>query len=206
MAARLVPYGVSREQSPKPNGFQAKLLSHEGLAAGSLVTFVEQQVKRLQHAIETASQLFASRNLEWDGQFAYPLLGPNQSLGDSGFSCQKCLRNFRGTETAKGLQRESRLGFLRDQRMAAGEHQPETAVFQFVVEGGRICSVGVVHPLLDERDDLRFFFPKGLLPADGIQGKILGGLGEPGGWIFRNSVIRPRLQGAGQGLLDYILG
>ena len=88
--------------------------------------------------------------------------------------------------------------------MAAGEHEAQPAVLQFIVEVRRCFGFG--RPVLDRSDDLRFLVAKKFFPPDQIESEILGCLREPCGWICRNAVKRPGLESLGQGFLNDVFG
>jgi hypothetical protein len=60
------------------------------------------------------------------------LPGAGETLGDSRFSGQKCLRDFRRAEAAQHLEREGDLRFHRDRGMTAYEQHPQAVVGEFV--------------------------------------------------------------------------
>src|SRR6185436_16626528 len=172
----------------------AKVFANEAVASGRFVPFVEEQVERLQDSIQARREFFAGRNFKRDAEFADFLLGASEAFGDSGFGREECLGNFERTETAKSFERERGLGFLRDERMTAGEHEAQAVIFDFALHQRGGIGVGIVGPLLDERDDLRLLFVKKLFAANEVEREVLGGLSEPGGGIFWNAVIGPGFQ------------
>src|SRR5204863_3302512 len=109
-------------------------------------------------------------------------------------------------ETAKSFKCERGLGFLRDERMTAGEHEAKAVIFDFALHQRGGIGAGIVGPLLDERDDLRLLFVKKLFAANEIKREVLGGLSEPGGGLFWNAVIGPGFQGADHRFLDDVFG
>ena len=86
-------------------------------------------------------------------------------------------------ETAKRLQSQSGLCFAREERVTAGEHQPQASVFDLALKGGRIARLRIVRRLLHECDDLRFLLVKDFLAADDIEREVLRRLRKPGGGI-----------------------
>src|SRR5262252_2690665 len=110
------------EQCGQADRFVTEVCSHQTFAAGRLVTLVEEQVKSLQHTVQTAGKLLAGRNLEGNTQLANFLPCSRQSLSNGRFCRKECLRYFGGAETAERLERQSCLCFLRKKRMATGKH------------------------------------------------------------------------------------
>ena len=86
--------GMLRQQGRQADGFQTKFLPHEAIAARCFVAFVEEQVERLQDALQTDGQLVAGWNLERNVQLADALLCARQAFGDRGFAGQECARDF----------------------------------------------------------------------------------------------------------------
>src|SRR5438067_456441 len=83
VSARLISGRMFRQQRPQTNRFMTKFFSDQMIAAGSLVTFVEKQVERLQDTIQTSRRFFASWYLKWDVLIADLLFGSRQSFSNS---------------------------------------------------------------------------------------------------------------------------
>ena len=194
-----------REQAVKADRLVADFLAHQFLAAGGLVAFVEQQVERLQHAVQPARQFLAGGNLEGNLRLADFLFGAGQALGDGGIGGQKGAADFRDAETAKGLQRERDLRFRGNQRMAADEHHAQAVVGDFLVGEQRLRPArgfGAIH----QADDFGFLVAENFLAADDVEREVAGGAHDPGGGILRHAVERPGLQRAGERFLDHVFG
>src|SRR5207245_2795070 len=86
--------------------------AHEVFAGGGFVTFVEEQVERLQNAIEPPRQLVADRNLEWNLRFLDFLFRARQSLGNRHFGRQECMTDFRHAEAEECFQRQRFLHYI----------------------------------------------------------------------------------------------
>ena len=110
------------EQCGQADRLVTEICSHQALAAGRLVALVEEQVKSMQHSVQTGGKLLAGRYLKGYTQLADFLPRSRQSLGNGRFCRKKCLRYFGGAETAERLKRQSRLCFLRNKGMATGKH------------------------------------------------------------------------------------
>src|SRR6266536_3875475 len=111
-----------RQQFSETDRLVAEFSSNEVFAAGRLITFVEQQVERLQNAVESLRQLVTCWNLKWDLRFLDFLLCTRQSLCNCCFGRQECMTDFQDAETAECLQRERHLRFRWNDRVAAHEH------------------------------------------------------------------------------------
>src|SRR5207249_9430373 len=98
--------------------------SHTVLSASRLITSVEQQVERLQNAVESLRQLVTCCNLKWDLRFLDFLLCTRQSLCNCCFGRQECMTDFQDAETAECLQCERHLRLRRIDWMTAHEHHP----------------------------------------------------------------------------------
>src|SRR5258707_3326278 len=106
MRLRVVAGTVLRQQFGETDRLVAEFSSNEVFAAGRFVTFVEQQVERLQNPVESPRQLITCWNLKWDLRFLDFLLCTRQSLCNRGFGRQECMTDFQHTEAAERLQRE----------------------------------------------------------------------------------------------------
>ena len=122
------------------------------------------------------------------------MAGPHEPLGNRRFCREERLRDFGRSKTAKCFERERDLVFVRYQRVTACENQPQPIVLEFGFELSGIVSAGFGRPLLERRDDRRLFIVEELFAPDQIQREVLRGLREPRRGIFRNAVIRPRLE------------
>src|SRR6476469_1897156 len=149
-----------RQQETQANGFAAKILLDQAIAARGFVTFVEKQVERLQHVAEPDRQLVANRNFKWNVRLADSLVRARQSFRDRRFAGEESARNFSDAEAAEHLERKRRLRFGRQQRMTTSKHQSQTAVPDFVLKHRRFTHDGLRWPLLHDRDDLRFLVVK----------------------------------------------
>ena len=63
-----------RQQGTQANGFVAKILLNQAIAARRFVTFVEKEVECLQYVAEPNGQLVASRDFKWNVRLANPLV------------------------------------------------------------------------------------------------------------------------------------
>src|ERR1043165_5997698 len=86
--------------------FFANVFTHELIAARCFVTFVEEQIQRLQDAVESPSQLRTGGNLKRNFRVANLLFGARQTFGNGSFSREKGAADFRHAETAKRVQRQ----------------------------------------------------------------------------------------------------
>ena len=66
MGLCLISGAMLREQFGQLDRLLTQLFTNQLVATGCLVTFIKQQVERVQYAIETPRQLIASWNLKWD--------------------------------------------------------------------------------------------------------------------------------------------
>src|SRR6476660_2006851 len=96
-----------RQQGTQANGFAAKILLDQAIAARGFVTFVEKQDR----------QLVANRNFKWNVRLADSLVRARQSFRDRRFAGEESARNFSDAEAAEHLERKRRLRFGRQQRM-----------------------------------------------------------------------------------------
>ena len=143
VSARLIGRRMLGKQGCQANRFVAEFLLHQAIAAGRLVPFVKEQIESLQDTVQSARQLFAGRDLERNAQLADFLPGSREALRNGGFGGEECLRDLRDAKSAKSFKGEGRLCLLRNERMATGKHQSQTAIFNFSVEKWRITSGGV---------------------------------------------------------------
>jgi hypothetical protein len=65
------------------------------LAARGFVPFVEEQIERLQHGVQTAGQLASRRDFKGNARVTDSLLGARQPLGGRCFRGQKRAGNLR---------------------------------------------------------------------------------------------------------------
>src|SRR5437868_9519453 len=124
MCLGFVSSGMLRQQFGETDRLVAEFSSNEVFAAGRFVTFIEQQVERLQNAVEPPRQLVTNWDLKRDLRFLDFLLCTRQSLCNRGFGRQECMTDFRHAETAECLQRERHLRLRRNDWMTAHEHNP----------------------------------------------------------------------------------
>src|SRR5215470_10227681 len=101
MCLGMIPGGMLRQQFSETDRLVAKFFTHEVFAAGGFVTFVEQQVERLQNAIEASHQLIPCWNLKWNLRLLDPLFCARQSLGYRRFSRQESAADFGDAETGQ---------------------------------------------------------------------------------------------------------
>src|SRR6266478_7149873 len=116
------------EQRCQSDRLSTKLLPDQMIAARCLVTFVEKQVDRLQHTIETRRQRIARWYFEWNMFVADLLFRSGQTLRDGRFAREKSFADFRGAECAQSFQGQRRLIFCGQRRMATRKHQSQATV------------------------------------------------------------------------------
>src|SRR5438034_172577 len=80
MRLRLVARQMLCQQFRETDRLSAQFFTHEVVAARRFITFVEQQVERLQDAVETARQLLTGRNLIWHPRLLDFLFRSRQAL------------------------------------------------------------------------------------------------------------------------------
>lgn len=181
-----------REQSGEANGFIAKFLPHQFVPARRFVTFIEKQIQRLQYRIYATGEFADGRNFEGDFCFADFLPSAHEAFLDGRFATEKGARNFGAAESAKGLQRERDLCFFWNQRVTAHKDHSQALVFDFLVERGELARRGFT---FNAGGNGGFLAAKSFFATQNVQRQIFCGLRDPGRRIFRNAVIRPRLQG-----------
>ncbi len=129
------------------------------------------------------------------------LLGPRDALLDRGMAAHEGARDFVHAEAAQDVQDQRDLRFLRQPRMAAGEHHAQQVVLDRV-RGEQ---------LLDHRHERPFAFEQppelgceGLrraLAPQHVERPVLGGGHQPRRRIFRHALELPDLCGAAEGVL-----
>jgi len=204
MRPGLVARRMFRQQVRQANGFLAKLLAHQLFTAGRLVAFIEQEVERVQHAVETGLELAARRNLEGDVRVPDLLFGARQALGDGGFGGEKRRRDFSRAEAAKKLQGERDLSLGGHQRMTAHEHHAQPVVGNLMPGKGRRIRrrIGL---RLDQARHFCLLVAEYFFAPDDIQREIARSPHDPRGGILRHAVERPRLQRPRQRFLHDVL-
>src|ERR1043166_8677671 len=121
-----------RQQTRQPDRFLTDFLPNQLFPARGFVTFIEKQIKGLQHTVQTLPQFFADRYLERHPCLTDFLLRPCQSFGNRCVSRQESPADSPYAEAAKCLQGERDLRLRWNDRMAADEHQPQAIVSDFL--------------------------------------------------------------------------
>ena len=192
-----------RQRPGQADGLAADVLPDQAVAAGGLVAFVEQQVKRVQHAVEPPCQLLALGDLKRNLLIANLLLRACQPLGDRRLGGEEGAADFRHAEAAQGLQGQRDLRLVRNARMAAHKHQPQAVVGDLLVTKNRLVRAG--HGPLHHADNIILLVVKHLLAPHHVERQVARRAHDPGGRILRHAAERPRLQGPGERLLHHVL-
>src|SRR6266850_5445684 len=100
----LISGAMLREQFGQLDRLLTELFPNQLVATGCLVTFIKQQVERVQYAIETPGQLIANWNLKWNTRLLDFLFCACQSFGNRRFSCQESPTDLDDAETAERFQ------------------------------------------------------------------------------------------------------
>src|ERR1043166_8862533 len=128
MGLRSVARRMLGQQTRQSYRLLAQILANQILADRCLVTFVEEQIERLQDSLQPARQFRSGWDFVRDICIPNPLLRSRQSLCDCGFARQKCMRNFRDAKTAKRLQGQRRLRFQWNLWVTAHEQHPQPVI------------------------------------------------------------------------------
>ena len=83
----LISSAMLRQKFGEPDRLLTEFVPNQLVATGCFVTLVEQQVERLQNAVEPPRQLIAGRNLKWNVRLLDLLLCARQSLRNRRLSC-----------------------------------------------------------------------------------------------------------------------
>jgi hypothetical protein len=154
------------------------------------------------NGVEPIDQLRGVRWLERDvmcGKLARRSLEP---LFDGFVADQERAGNFGHSETAQGLEREGKLVFARQKRMAARKNHPELAIFNRGVQK-QIVDAGVRRwadggPCLGGSG-------ASIMAPQGGQDLVVGDAMNPGRGIGRNPAHAPRLERFQERGLDHFL-
>src|ERR1700736_2912497 len=103
----------------------AKLFPDQAKSARSFVSFVEEQVERLQDSIQSLGQFFSEWNCERDSRLSDFLLCAGEFLGYCRFTGQKSLAYLRCAEPAENFKSERDLGLARNDRVTTHKHHSQ---------------------------------------------------------------------------------
>src|ERR1700730_7389710 len=122
----------------------AKLFPDQAKSARSFVSFVEEQVERLQDSVQPLGQFFSEWNRERNSRLADFLLCAGEFLGYGRLTGQKSLAYLGCAEPAEYFKSERDLGLARNNRVTTHEHHSQTVILDFVCEGGSSIGDGIV--------------------------------------------------------------
>src|SRR5262249_35023449 len=115
-------------------GLFTEILTNGGVAFRRTITFVEEEVERLVHAIEPLTEFITSRRGECNAMLHQAASGALDSFLDGLFSGEEGVGDFAVAETAQCFQGQSQLILARKMRMAAREHHSQLAVVDLRIE------------------------------------------------------------------------
>lgn len=172
-------------------------------AGCGFVTFVEEKIQDLEDIVKAGFEVAAGWDFEGQVELSDFLAGAGEAFLDCCFGGQKGVGYFFFAESAEGFQGEGGLALGGEFRVAADEDEAECVVCNVTSEGGvGLGKGGISHALFYELGDVWGFALEGGFAAEGIEGEVFCGSGEPGGWIVWYAIIGPGLEGADECFLS----
>jgi hypothetical protein len=139
-----------------------------------------------------------------DGGVADLAFGTHETLRHRGFRHEERTRDLVGGETGERSQGECHLGFERERRVAAREHETQTIVCDPAVVAVNVPAVllivGAYHL------ELPLLRGTGLCPSQAVERAIAGRRREPCTGVARKAVTSPRHQRLCERVLRALLG
>ena len=191
------------QQPPEPDRLGAQVGAGQPVTGARRVPLVEDEVHHGQHGGQAAGQVGFARHAVGDPRVTDLALGPDETLGHGRLRDQERVRDLRGGQAAEQPEGQRDLGGRAERGMAAGEQQPEPVVAHGPLLGGfgaRCFLAGLEQGGLGVPAGPRRFAAQ---PVDGL---IPGGGDDPAGRAGRQAAGRPARRGAGEGVLDRVLG
>src|SRR6266566_3206653 len=121
------------QEPPQPNRFGGKILPKDRVARRGRVTFIENEIKDVQHRVEPVGKFGSRRDLVRDLRVADFPLGANDALRQGWRGNQESARDLLGLQAASFSQREGDACVGREGRVAASKDEPEPVVLQATV-------------------------------------------------------------------------
>jgi hypothetical protein len=184
------------DQAGEPDGLDAEIAAHEGLAPGGRVALGEDQVDHRQHRVEPGRHVAGLGHGVGDARVADLALGAHEPLRHGGDGHQERARDLVRLEPAQRAQRQSDLRLRRQRGMAAGEDQPQAVVGdrgRVVVRlRGGLGQLGRVRVRLGLEQ---------APPPQAVDGLVAGRLDDPGARVLGDAGARPLGHGGGKGFL-----
>jgi hypothetical protein len=195
--------GQARQQPAQTQRLLAQGRAHPIVAGRRRIPLVEDQIDDLQYGRQPLGRLGRRRQLDRDPALGQGALGPGDPFADGGLRNQIGAGDLVGAQPAQQAQGERGPRLRRQHRVTCGEDQPEQVVADVVVEvGGDVRVDARRHGAAD----LRQLLPVGALPAQQVDGAMLGRGDQPGRGMLRDPLGRPLLQGDDHGVLGQFLG
>ena len=184
-------------EAPEPDGLDAEVGPHEGLASRGRVAFGEDEVDHRQHRLEPGRQVRRARYRVGNARVADLALRAHEPLRHGRDRHEERARDLVRLETAERAEGERDLGLERQRRVTAGEDQTQAIV-------------GDIARIERRRRDGQARFGRDVggnllrepaLAADAVDGLVPRRLDDPGPRRFRHAGGPPLVHGGGKGFL-----